>query len=86
MQGHFSCAIVKPGDGKEYVSKLRLENHLVPVKTYENVNFRELMLGMDGVHSHLLNNGRSVIGYESHCHFVRRKVVSFAFKPSLCSL
>lgn len=84
--GHFSRPIVDEHDSKEYLSKLRIENHLVPVKSYELVNYRELMLGMDGVHSHLINNGRSVIGYEAHCHFIRRKSVSFLYSNLACVL
>lgn len=84
--GHYSRPIVDSSDGKEYVSKLRMENHLVPVKPYDQVNYRELMLGMDGVHSFLISSGRAVMGYESHCHFIRRKAVSFLYTNLACVL
>lgn len=75
----FPRNVVEPGDTKEYIGKLRPENHLVPQKTYENMNFRELVLGMDGVHSHLISNNRCVSGYEAHSHFVKRKSVNFLY-------
>lgn len=52
---------------------------LVPVKSYELMNYRELVLGMAGVHAHLLQCGRPVYGYEQHCLFVKRKSASFLY-------
>lgn len=78
----FPRAPVEPGDTKDYIGKLRPENHLVPLKTYDNMNYRELVLGMDGVHAHLIANNCCVSGYEAHAHFVKRKSVSFLYSNS----
>lgn len=43
------------------------------------MNYRELVLGMDGVHAHLLANNRCVSGYEAHALFVKRKSVTFLY-------
>lgn len=71
--------VVEPDDNKEYLRKLRPESHLVPIKNHESMNYRELVLGMVGVHAHLLQHGRPVYGYEQHCLFVKRKSVSFLY-------
>lgn len=71
--------VIEPSDSKEYLGRLRPEAHLVPVKNYEAMNYRELVLGMAGVHSHLLQHGRPVYGYEQHCLFVKRKSASFLY-------
>lgn len=71
--------VVEPNDTKEYLGRLRPEAHLVPVKIYEAMNYRELVLGMAGVHSHLLQNGRPVYGYEQHCLFIKRKSATFLY-------
>lgn len=71
--------IVEPTDFKEYLCKLRVESHLTPKKSFESMNYRDLVLGMAGVHNHLLINGRPVDGYETHCLFVKRKSASFLY-------
>lgn len=71
--------VVESSDTKEYLGRLRPESHLVPVKNYEAMNYRELVLGMAGVHAHLLQNGRPVYGYEQHCLFIKRKSASFLY-------
>lgn len=43
------------------------------------MNYRDLVLGMAGVHSHLLLHGRPVDGYLAHCLFVKRKSASFLY-------
>lgn len=43
------------------------------------MNYRELVLGMAGVHAHLLQNGRPVYGYEQHCLFKKRKSAPFLY-------
>lgn len=75
----FSRAVVERGDSKEYLGKMRPESHLVPPKPYESMNFRELLLGMSGVHQHLVQNGRPTHGYEMHTLFILRKSVSYLY-------
>lgn len=75
-------AVVEEGDTKDYLGKLRPENHLVPIKSYESMNYRELILGMAGVHAHLQQHNRVTYGYEQHCLFVKRKSVSFLYANS----
>lgn len=75
----FLCQVIEESDGKEYISKLRPESHLVPSKTYEQMNYRDLVLGMAGVRSHLVFNYRLVMGYDSHCLFVKRKSTTFLY-------
>lgn len=71
--------VVEASDSKEYLCKLRAESQLTPQKSYESMNYRDLVLGMAGVHNHLLLHGRPVDGYESHCLFVKRKSASFLY-------
>lgn len=71
--------VVEVDDCKEYKSKLRPESHLIPAKTYEQMNYRDLVLGMAGVRSHLVHNNRPVIGYDSHCLFIKRKSATFLY-------
>lgn len=71
--------VVEPTDSKDYLCKLRAESHLTPKKSYESMNYRDLVLGMAGVHFHLLMNGYPVDGYEAHCLFVKRKSASFLY-------
>lgn len=71
--------IVEESDSKDFIAKLPPEAHLILVKSYESMNYRELILGMDGVHFHLLNHGKPMSGYELHCNFVKRKSVNFLY-------
>lgn len=71
--------IVEPTDGKDYLCKLRAESHLTPTKSFDSMNYRDLVLVMAGVHNHLLIHGRPVDGYEAHCLFVKRKSASFLY-------
>lgn len=78
----FTRSIVEHGDTKDYLGKLRPEAHLVPPKQYDQMNFRELILGMAGVHQHLVQQGRPTQGYELHTLFILRKSVSFLYTNS----
>lgn len=78
----FIRSVVEQGDSKEYLGKLCPEAHLIPSKHYESINFREVLLGMSGVHQHLVNNSRPTQGYELHTQFILRKSVSFLYTNS----
>lgn len=75
-----SCLkVVEETDTRDYLSKLRPEQHLTPKKQYEAMNFREMVLGMACVHNHLVQHGRPTIGYDAHCLFIKRKACSFLY-------
>lgn len=71
--------VVESTDSKEYLSRLHPEAHLPTITSYESMNYRDLVLGMSGVHAHLVYWGRPTRGYESHCTFVKRKAASFLY-------
>lgn len=71
--------VVEATDSKEYLSRLYPGAHLPSVSSYEKMNYRDLVLGMVGVHSHLVYWGQPTRGYEAHCEFVKRKATSFLY-------
>lgn len=81
---HLFRTVVVPTDSKDYLSKLRAEAHLTPLKNYEAMNYRDLVLGMAGVHNHLLFHGHPVDGYEAHCLFENQRHSSTRTKPQYC--
>lgn len=82
-----SCLkVVEETDTRDYLSKLRPEHHIIPKKQFDSMNYRELVLGMSCVHSHLVQNGRPTRGYESHCLFIQRKACSFLYTNSANNL
>lgn len=71
--------VCEPTDSKEYISMLHPENHLPIVKSYETMTYRDLVLGMAGIHSHLVHAGRPTAGFDAHCLFIKRKAASFLY-------